>query len=69
MKNKIAKVTIAAGNAILKFTLNLSFISTPWVLVAAIVVFEINERLSPNMAPPTIVPIQNGKLRCALAAT
>ena len=36
--------------------LNLSFISTFWVLVAAIVVSEITERLSPNIAPPTSDP-------------
>ena len=35
------------------FVLNLSFISTPCVLVAAIVVSEMTERLSPNIAPPT----------------
>ena len=35
-----------------KLTLNLSLISTPWVFVAAIVVSEITERLSPNIEPP-----------------
>ena len=43
-----------------KFVRNLSFISTPCVLVAAIVVSEINERLSPNIAPPTTVPTLMG---------
>ena len=51
IKSKIT-VIIAAGAAIYKFTLNLSLISTPWVFVAAIVVSDITERLSPNIAPP-----------------
>ena len=33
--------------------MNLSFISQPWVLVAAIVVSEIIDKLSPNIAPQT----------------
>ena len=37
--------------------MNLSFISTSCVRVAAIVVSEINERLSPNIAPPTTTPL------------
>lgn len=36
-----------------ELALNLSFILQPCVLVAAIVVSEINERLSPKKAPPT----------------
>ena len=51
IKSKII-VSIAAGKAIYEFILNLSFISTPCVLVAAIVVSEITDRLSPNIAPP-----------------
>ena len=51
MKSKII-VSIAAGKAIYEFILNLSFISTPCVLVAAIVVSEITDKLSPNIAPP-----------------
>ena len=43
----------AAGRAILKFILNLSFNSQPCVRVAAIVVSEIMDKLSPNIAPPT----------------
>ena len=50
----------AAGSATLIFVRNLSFISTPCVLVAAIVVSEMNERLSPNIAPPTTTPTQKG---------
>ena len=57
---KIANVKSAAGNAILKFILNLSFISTPCVFVAAIVVSETKDRLSPNIAPPTMVPTHIG---------
>ena len=49
-------VMIAAGKTIAKFTLNLSLISQPWVLVAAIVVSEIIDKLSPNIAPPTTAP-------------
>ena len=41
-----------------KFALNLSFISHPCVLTAAIVVSEIIERLSPNMAPHPTAPMQ-----------
>ena len=41
-----------------KFALNLSFISHPCVLTAAIVVSEIIERLSPNIAPHTTAPMQ-----------
>ncbi|CEY36387.1 Uncharacterised protein [Streptococcus pneumoniae] len=50
-------VIIAAGNTIKKFVLNLSFISVPCERTAAIVVSEINDKLSPNIAPPTTVAI------------
>ena len=53
--NKIT-VKIAAGTAILKFSRNLSFISQPCVRVAAIVVSEIIDKLSPNIAPDTTAP-------------
>ena len=36
----------------------MSFISQPWVRTAAIVVSEIMDRLSPNMAPHTTAPRQ-----------
>ena len=49
----------AAGRAIQKFSLNLSFISHPCPLHAAIVVSEIKERLSPNIAPPITDATQN----------
>ena len=54
---------IAAGRATLIFVRNLSFISTPCVLVAAMVVSEIKDRLSPNIAPPTTIPTQKGRGR------
>ena len=47
-----------------KFSLNLSFISAPCVLTDAMVVSEIIDKLSPNIAPDTTAPIQiaTGKL-------
>ena len=51
-KQSSITVTIAAGAAMYKLTLNLSLIYYPWVFVAAIVVSEITERLSPNIEPP-----------------
>ena len=59
---------MAAGRAIRMLTRNLSFISTPWVRVAAIVVSEMTERLSPNIDPPTTVPITRGMLSPVLPA-
>ena len=47
---------MAIGKVILKFTLNLSDILQPCVLVATIVVSDINDRLSPNIAPLTTTP-------------
>ena len=44
-------LTIAAGRAIKKFSLNLSVILQPCPLQAAMVVSEIKDRLSPNIAP------------------
>ena len=43
----------AAGATMSMFVRNLSRIEQPCVRVAAMVVSEINERLSPNKAPPT----------------
>ena len=51
----------AAGSTIRKFALNLSFISHPCVLTAAIVVSDIIERLSPNIAPQTTAAIQTAR--------
>ena len=62
-------VTIAAGSAIRKFTRNLSRISTRWERVAAMVVSEIMERLSPNMPPPTTAAITTLGERLPFSAT
>ena len=48
---KIKIVTNAAGNANLELKRNLSFIWQPKLWVAAMVVSEIKDRLSPNIAP------------------
>ena len=50
----------AAGAAIQRLTRNLSRMEQPWLLVAATVVSEIKERLSPKKAPPTTTPVMNG---------
>ena len=55
-------VTIAAGSAIAKFALNLSFISTLWVLVAAMVVSEIMDKLSPNIEPQIVAATTKNSL-------
>ena len=47
----------AAGATILRLTLNLSDIRHPCVLVAAIVVSDMNERLSPKKAPPATIAV------------
>ena len=62
-------VTIAAGNAIQRFVRNLSFISQPCPLHAAIVVSEIKERLSPNIAPPITEPTHNAGSNLEALAT
>lgn len=49
-------MTIAEGKEMAKFARNLSFIFTPCVLVAAMVVSEIMDRLSPNIDPPMAAP-------------
>ena len=66
---RMISVSTAAGSAILKFVRNLSFISTPCVLVAAIVVSEMKERLSPNIAPPTTVATHTARLKPPFTAT
>ena len=48
---------MAAGVVMKKFTLNLSLMLHPCELVAAIVVSEMNERLSPKKAPPTTTAV------------
>ena len=57
--------TSAAGDAMSPFARNLSFILTPCVLVAAMVVSEIIDRLSPNIAPPTTAPMRSAGLSCS----
>ena len=57
----MARVTTAAGMAILKLARNLSRMAQPWVLQAAIVVSEMKDRLSPNMAPPMTEPMHKGR--------
>ena len=58
MIQKIRILRTAAGSTSRKLALNLSFISHPCVLTAAIVVSEIMDRLSPNIAPHTTEAIQ-----------
>ena len=53
----------------MKLARNLSFISQPWVEQAAMVVSEIKERLSPNMAPPTTEATHRGREKPESAAT
>ena len=54
-------VTITkAGMTIRRLALNLSAISQPAACVAAIVVSEMNDRLSPKKAPPTTIAAING---------
>ena len=48
---------MAAGVVMKKFTLNLSLMLHPCELVAAIVVSEMNDRLSPKKAPPTTTAV------------
>ena len=50
----------AAGSTIRKLERNLSRMAQPCVRVAAIVVSEINERLSPKKAPPTTMAVIKG---------
>ena len=47
----------AAGPTMRMLVLNLSFIVQPWVRVAAMVVSDMNERLSPKKAPPTTIAV------------
>ena len=65
----ITSVTSAAGKAILKFSRNLSFIWQPCPWQAAMVVSEMNDRLSPNMAPPMTEATHSGRLNPEAAAT
>ena len=68
MIKKTTNAATAAGSAILKFSRNLSFISQPCVRVAVMVVSEMMDRLSPNMAPPTTAPKHRGPASPVLIA-
>ena len=63
------RVMMAAGKAIRKFRRNLSFISTFWPRAAAMVVSEMKDRLSPNIAPPTTAPSSMTMFKLAFSAT
>lgn len=58
----------AAAKASLKFARNLSFILQSITWVAAIVVSEIKDKLSPNIAPPSKEPANIGKVPGLYAA-
>ena len=55
----------AAGPAIPMLTRNLSFMEQFWVRVAAMVVSEMKERLSPKKAPPTTMALTKA-MACSL---
>ena len=59
----------AAGNAMKEFVLNLSLILQPCVLVATMVVSEMNDRLSPKNAPPTTTATNIGMLLPVVVAS
>ena len=63
------RVATAAGRAIQKLALNLSFMAQPWLLQAAMVVSEIKDRLSPNIAPPMTLPTHRGRPKPEASAT
>ena len=65
----MASERIAAGRVMKKFTRNLSFILQPCVLVAAMVVSDMNERLSPKNAPPTTTAVTNATSSCIVVAS
>lgn len=58
----------AAGTTIMEFTRNLSRITQPCVLVEAMVVSEMNDRLSPKKEPPTTMATMKGRSIPALCA-
>ena len=63
-----ARVTAAAGSASQMLALNLSAMSHPCERVAAIVVSEINDRLSPKNAPPMTTATMKAALPSDTAA-
>ncbi len=62
MKVYMASITTATGITRNEFTRNLSLCLHPCVEVAAMVVSEMNERLSPNSEPPTMTAVSKGTL-------
>ena len=67
----MSKMTVMTAGAKVsqKFSLNLSFISQPWVRVDAMVVSEMIDKLSPSMMPPMTQPMIKGREMPALSAT
>ena len=59
----------AAGTAIQRLALNFSFILQFWLRVAAMVVSEINERLSPKNEPQSTTATKNGMLLPVVSAS
>ncbi len=59
---------MAAGMTIRLFTLNLSFMSHSCVLVAAMVVSDMKERLSPKNAPPITMATMKGNSTAVFSA-
>ena len=62
------KVIKNAGITIITLALNFAFILIFCVVVAAIVVSEMKDKLSPNIAPPTTIPQTSGTLTFVLIA-
>lgn len=60
---------MAAGMAIQRLALNLSFILHFWERVEAMVVSEINDRLSPKNEPHSVTATKNGKLPSVVCAS
>ena len=63
LKAYSSSVIMAAGVTSLIFVLNLLRMEQPCVCVAAIVVSEMNERLSPKNAPPTTMATSHAVLQ------
>ena len=69
MKVYMPRISNATGMTRKEFTRNLSLSLHPWVDVAAMVVSEINERLSPKSEPPTMTAVSSGTLEPVELAT
>ena len=68
MENVISAIT-AAGTAIHRFALNFSFILQFWLRVAAMVVSEMNDRLSPKNEPQSTTATKNAMLLPVVSAS